>query len=147
MISPIRLTDIAIRNLKPKTNRYELPDPGARGLYVVIHPSGKMSFAVRDRRAGLPRKLTLQVGVSVSAARKLCTDALHELAQGRDPAEAKKAEKTKATLAKADTVQSVCENFLKREGSTLRTLDRAAFARARVKEIARVTICVRRLFL
>jgi hypothetical protein len=123
MISPNRLTDIAIRNLKPKTNRYELPDPGARGLYVVIHPSGKTSFAVRYRHAGLPRKLTLQAGVSLSAARKLCADALHEVAQGHDPSQAKKTAKAKAVSAKADTVQAVCEIFLKREGSTLRTLD------------------------
>jgi hypothetical protein len=29
-----RLTDLAIRNLKAKPKRQELPDGGARGLYV-----------------------------------------------------------------------------------------------------------------
>ena len=93
MASPKRLTDIGIKNLPARTKRYEVPDPGARGLYVVVHPSGKTSFAVRYRHAGLPRKLTLQGGVSLAAARKLCADALHEVAQGRDPVEAKKAHK------------------------------------------------------
>jgi hypothetical protein len=31
-----RLTDIAIRNLKPKAYRYEVSDPGARGLRVCV---------------------------------------------------------------------------------------------------------------
>lgn len=121
MKSPTRLTDIAVRNLKPKVNRYEVPDPGARGLYVIVHPSGKTSYAVRYRHGGQPRKLTLQAGISLSAARKLCADALHEVAQGRDPAETKKAEKTKAIRAKADTVEAICTEFMQREGKKLRT--------------------------
>lgn len=69
-----RLTDLSIRNLKPQADRYELPDPGARGLYVVVHPSGKRSFVVRYRHVGVPRKLTLQAGISLAAARKLAAD-------------------------------------------------------------------------
>lgn len=123
MPSPARrLTDIAIRNLRPKATRYELPDPGARGLYVAVHPSGQKSFCVRYRFRGQPRKLTLQAGISLAAARKLAADALHEVAQGRDPAIAKQQAKAKAILAKTDTVRSVCENFLQREGKKLRTL-------------------------
>lgn len=121
MASPKRLTDIGIKNLPPGTKRYEVPDPGARGLYVVVHPSGKTSFAVRYRHAGLPRKLTLQGGVSLAAARKLCADALHEVAQGRDPVEAKKTHKATTAAAAVNTVQFVCEEFLRREGGGLRT--------------------------
>ena len=40
MTAPKRLTDIGIKNLRPKETRYEVPDPGARGLYVIVHPSG-----------------------------------------------------------------------------------------------------------
>jgi integrase len=115
------LTDIAIRNLKPGPARREIPDPGARGLYVIVHTSGKKSFAARYRHAGLPRKLTLQGGISLSMARKLCADAMHEVAQGRDPAQAKQTAKTKAILAKADTVQAICEEYMAREGRKLRT--------------------------
>ena len=121
MVSPRRLTDLAIRNLKPKTDRYELPDPGARGLYVVVFPSGKKSFAVRYRHAGLTRKLTLQSGVSLAAARKLAADALHELAQGRDPAEAKKTRKAKTAAAAANTLLAVAEQYFKLEHGKLRT--------------------------
>ena len=36
-----RLTDLSIRNLKPQADRFEVADPGARGLYIVVQPSGK----------------------------------------------------------------------------------------------------------
>jgi hypothetical protein len=37
------LTDIAIQNLKPRAVRYEVPDLGARGLRVIVQPSGRKS--------------------------------------------------------------------------------------------------------
>jgi Arm DNA-binding domain len=54
-------TDIAIRNLKPGDVRREIPDPGATGLYLIVQPSGKKSFAVRYRFDGRPKKLTLSI--------------------------------------------------------------------------------------
>ena len=115
------LTDIAIRNLTPGPVRREIPDAGARGLYVVIQPGGAKSFAVRYRYGGKPRKLTLTGGISLAAARKAASDALYEVEQGRDPSEAKRITKAKAALAKADTVQVICEEYLAREGRKLRT--------------------------
>jgi integrase len=115
------LTDITIRNLKPGPVRREIPDAGARGLYVVIQPGGAKSFAVRYRYGGKPRKLTLTGGISLAAARKAASDALYEVEQGRDPSEAKKFTKAKAALAEADTVQAICEEYLAREGRKLRT--------------------------
>jgi len=77
------LTDIAIQKLKPRAVRYEVSDPGARGLRVVVQPSGRKSFAVRYRNAaGRARKLTLAAGIALAAARKLAADALLEVAQG-----------------------------------------------------------------
>ena len=57
-----KLTDIAIQNLKAGDMRREVPDPGCAGLYLVVQPSGRKSFAVRYRFAGQPRKLTLAGG-------------------------------------------------------------------------------------
>jgi integrase len=116
-----RLTDISIRNLKPQANRYEVPDPGARGLYVCVFPSGKKSFVVRYRFAGTHRKLTLQAGVGLAAARKLAADAMHELAQGYDPGEAKRAAKIKAASTALNTLANVCEEYFQRENLRLRT--------------------------
>jgi integrase len=116
-----RLTDLSIRALKPKDHRYELPDPGARGLYVCVFPSGKKSFVVRYRHVGVHRKLTLQAGVSLAAARKLAADAMHEVTQGRDPTEAKKDAKTKVATARLNTVANIWEEYFQRENGKLRT--------------------------
>ena len=61
------LTDIAIRNLKPRPMRYEKPD--GKGLFVVVHPTGKKSYAVRFRVHGKTKKLTLPKGISLAEAR------------------------------------------------------------------------------
>jgi hypothetical protein len=121
------LTDVSIRNLKPDPiRRREVPDPGARGLYVLIQPSGKRGFAVRYRDGnGRPCKLTLGPwpALTLSAARKSAADALHEVARGKDPAKAKQDAKIKAAEARADTLAAVCASYLKREGGKLRTID------------------------
>jgi hypothetical protein len=47
-----RLTDLTIQNLKPADTRREISDSGCAGLYLIVQPSGKKSFAVRYRFAG-----------------------------------------------------------------------------------------------
>ena len=113
-----RLTDIGIRNLRPAAARREIADAGQRGLYVVVQPSGRQGFAVRYRFNGKPHKLTLTGGLSLAAARKAAATAMWELEQGRDPAATRKAAKAKAT----DTLQAICEEYVKREGPRLRTV-------------------------
>jgi integrase len=115
------LTDIAIRNLKPSATRRELP--AGNGLYVIVHPTGRKSYAVRFRLNGKPAKLTLNGGISLAAARKAAADALYEVERGHDPIEAKRASKAKAVKARSDTVQAICEEFLAREGKRLRTVN------------------------
>jgi integrase len=117
------LTDIAIKNLKPAATRQELPDPGARGLYVVVQPSGRKGYAVRYRFFGVPRKLTLPPGITLAQARKLAADAMFAVSQGKDPADERKTANEKAERAKADTLRSVAEEYLTREGKRLRTID------------------------
>ena len=57
MASP--LTAIAVEKARARTERYELADPGCRGLYLVIQPSGVKSWAARYRFRGRSTKLTL----------------------------------------------------------------------------------------
>ena len=57
-----RLTAEAVRKLKPhhKTKAREIADSGAKGLRLVIHPSGSKSWIMRFRRPGSSQaKLTL----------------------------------------------------------------------------------------
>src|SRR5262249_55080159 len=103
------LTDIAINNLKPRAERYEVSDPGARGWRVVVHPSGAKSFIVRFRINGAQRKLTLTPGLSLAAARKLAATAAHDVAEGRDPTVMKREAAAKAASAKGDTLRAICE--------------------------------------
>ena len=91
-----KLTQIAIEKIKPNpAKRRELPDAGKPGLYLVVQPSGKKSWAVRYRRLsdGRPRKLTLDGFPSLALARKRAQDALDRVADGLDPAAEKKATK------------------------------------------------------
>src|SRR5580765_6481943 len=80
------LTAIAIEKLRPKPFRYELGDPGAQGLRVLVTPTGHKSFVLRYRFAGRPQKLTLgPVMIGLAAARKLAAEAVFTLSQGGDP--------------------------------------------------------------
>jgi integrase len=113
------LTNISIRNLKPGPVRREIRD--ANGLCVIVQPSGHKSFAVRYRYNGKAAKLTLGPGnMSLAAARKLCADAMYELAQGRDPAAAKRQARQTQTAAR-ETFEAIAEEYLRREGGKLRS--------------------------
>src|SRR4029077_3614139 len=91
------LTVTALQNLKPGAARREVPDGVMPGLYFVIQPTGKKSWAVRYRIRGQPRKLTIGPcpGIDLKAARELAGRALVKVAAGDDPA----AEKREAKVA------------------------------------------------
>ena len=82
------LTDLAIARVKPDpTRRLEIPDRQMPGLYLVVQPSGKRSFAVRTRLAGKPIKVTLgQVGaIDLAQARQRADETLKAALRGEDP--------------------------------------------------------------
>jgi integrase len=110
-------TDLGVRALRPQAQRYE--QPLGHGLYAIVQPSGRKSYAVRYRFAGKPRKLTLPRGLTLAAARKAAADALLVVEQGRDPGAAKRQQE-----AAADTLQAICEEYFRREGGKLRSARR-----------------------
>jgi integrase len=116
-----RLTDIAIRNLKPRAAQYEIADADARGLRVVVFPSGAKSFIYRYRHNRHTRKMTLQSGLSLAAARKVVADAALQLEQNIDPRDSKRATKTAAAEAAKNTVAAICADCFAREGKHLRS--------------------------
>ena len=91
------LTKISVDSLKPRADRFEVPDGRVRGLYIVVQPSGAKSWAARYRHHGRARKLTLGPfpTLGLEQARKLAGDAMSNVAAGRDPA----GEKVKAREA------------------------------------------------
>ncbi|TPK57339.1 DUF4102 domain-containing protein [Mesorhizobium sp. B2-4-19] len=48
-----------INNLKPMTKRQEIPDSTQAGLYLVMQPSGALSWAVRTKIDGKASKVTI----------------------------------------------------------------------------------------
>jgi integrase len=116
------ISDLGVKALKPRAARYEKPI--GNGLYVVVQPSGVKSFALRYRFAGKTRKLTMPGGLSLAAARKAAADALYKVDQGRDPAVARQQQKAQQQLANADTFGAVAAEYLRREGKTLRSVER-----------------------
>jgi integrase len=109
---PRRLTDLAIKNLKPESERYEKPDPGCAGLYVIVQPSGYKSFAVRFRVQGKPKKLSLGA-ITLAKARKAATAALDEVKEGRDPTAAKQQAKQERRAVAANTFGRVADQYFK----------------------------------
>ena len=109
------LTAIGIRNLRATARRQEIP-AGARGLYVVQQPSGRISYAVRFRINGVPKKLTLDRGVTLAEARVAAAKVFADLDRGVDPIASKRTAKQAKVLADADTFQSIGEEYLRREG-------------------------------
>ena len=116
------ITELGLRALRPKVQRYEKPI--GRGLSVIVQPSGAKSFAVRYRFGGRTRKLTLPGGLSLAAAHRATADALYKVEQGIDPAIARAQQKQKQRLADADTFAAVTAEYLRREGKTLRSVER-----------------------
>ena len=125
--------------LKPKTSRYERPDGGCSGLYLVIHPSGAKTWAVRFRspleRSALDgqrknKKLTLgplatvetdaepEIGkpLSLAQARVLATRALNRVQSKVDPTHERREqvlkEKVEALKAADGTVDAAMVEFL-----------------------------------
>jgi integrase len=108
------LTKIAIDNLKPRPSRYEVPD--GNGLYVVVQPSGRKSWALRFRIGGKPRKLTFDRGLSLAEARAAAAKAMVEVEKDNDPTIAKRKRKEVQRVAAANTFRSVAEAYLRHEG-------------------------------
>jgi len=133
------LTTVAVANAKPRARRIEIPDGGAKGLYLIVQPSGARSWALRYRLGGQPKKLTLgsvltlsdsetqpekpTVGtpLTLAAARKLAADALHQVSTGKDPGQSKKAARLKSEATAANTLKAIAEEYLRREGKKLRS--------------------------
>jgi len=112
-----KLTVKKIEALKPEARPREYADGGARGLYVVVQPSGGKSWVLRYRHEGKSRKLTLgrwpELGLEL--ARRIATERLGDVAQGHDPAKEKRAAKAQARVPDdCDRIEKVAGQFIAR---------------------------------
>lgn len=98
------LTDVAIRNAKPRSKPYKISD--AAGMYLEVSPAGGKVFRLKYRIGGKEKRLTLGAypTCGLSDARMMVADAKRKLQNGIDPGEVKKAEK-------ADRVERASNSF------------------------------------
>jgi integrase len=129
---PRTLTALAVQNSRPRRRGgtpilTEISDGGYRGLRLVLHSTGARSWIVRYRYHGKSRKLTLGPvlvtrpgdtdpgnGLTLHAARRAASDALHRLAQGYDPGAEKVTVQRQQRLATADTFEAVARRYYAR---------------------------------
>lgn len=108
------LTAIALDKLKPGPARREVPDGLLPGLYFLVQPSGKKSWAVRYRFNGKPCKFTIggYPALDLKTARDLARAALAKIAAGINPGEEKKTAKATAAIPANDLVEHVVARFV-----------------------------------
>lgn len=105
-----KLSDVAIKNAKPKDKPYRVTDGG--GMFLEITPKGAKYWRLAYRFDGKQKLLALGVypDVALRQAREKRDDARRLLAGGADPGEARKAEKAKR--AGLDSFDSVAEEWM-----------------------------------
>lgn len=113
------LTDVAIRNAKPKAKPYKLGD--ALGLFLLVQPSGGRLWRVKYRIDGREKKLGVGTypEVSLSEARKRRDEAREVIAAGKDPSLEKQRDKARSLVESANTLNAIAAEYCakrKRDG-------------------------------
>jgi integrase len=105
------LTDVAIRNAKPREKPYKIGD--TLGLFLLVQPSGGKLWRVKYRIDGKEKKLAIgiypQVGLAEARRRR---DAARELvAAGKDPGREKQREKVRSRIQAETTFDAIAAEF------------------------------------
>lgn len=107
------LSELELKNAKPKAERYEIKDGKVDGLWVRITPNGVKSYVLKYRFEG--RSLRLSLGhypdLSLAKARLLAQEARGKIAVGVDPQGEKKKERQKLS----DRIDGLVEQFIEAE--------------------------------
>lgn len=108
------LTDLALRNAKPKEKAYKLFDGG--GLHLLVNPNGSRIWRLAYRFAGKPKQLSFgpYPTVSLADARQKREDAKKLLLDGQDPSTARKLDKVHAEIAKGNTFGLLAGEYIAR---------------------------------
>lgn len=116
------LTDTMIRAIHPADRRLQVRDNGAPGLFLIIQPNGKKSWAWRGRISGKPSKLTLgrYPAHTLADAREWARELTRKRDGGIDPI-AERDERAKADAAAAHlatlTVDVAFNAYMEAEGN------------------------------
>jgi Arm DNA-binding domain len=96
-----RLTDLSIRNARPRDKAYVVWNTKQSGLALRVQPTGAKRWYVIYSRRGRPRWLRLgdANAIGLADARVLAGETMLAVAKGNDPAAEKKAERGAGTFA------------------------------------------------
>jgi integrase len=113
------LTAAAVEKLVAGSKRREVADGLLPGLYLVVQPSGKKSWAVRYRANGRSKKLTLGTypALGLAEARSVGRAALIDVQKGGNPALQKRESRRRGQGGSAegfDSFEAVAKRYLER---------------------------------
>lgn len=124
-----KLTQAFVAKAKaaPGADRTVYWDQSLKGFGLMVTPAGHRSYVCQYRAGGKSRRMAIKNVLSLEDARKEAKAVLGAVAKGKDPLTERRKEKASAE----NTLQSVVESYLKREGGKLRTAGdrRAIFER------------------
>ncbi|WP_442577916.1 tyrosine-type recombinase/integrase [Mesorhizobium sp. ASY16-5R] len=134
------LTGAALTKIKPDPDkRQEIPDGVLVGLYFVVQPTGRKSWAVRYRHNGKPRKMALgnylagddpaKAGAELKKVRIEAADILGSVRGGADPASEKLTAKRlvkDADDSRRDHFRVVVERYLREYAAKRRNFSEKA---------------------
>lgn len=105
------LSDAEIRRSPPRDKTYKLADGG--GMYLEVRPNGSRYWRLKYRYGGKEKLLALGVypTVTLKDAREKREAAKKRLANGVDPAEARKAEKRSAAANAENSFEAVAREW------------------------------------
>lgn len=111
------LTDIKIRNAKPRENAYKIYD--GSGLYVLVHANGSRYWRLKYNYAGKEKILALGVypDLKLSDARDRAQEARERVKQGIDPMVHKRETKARNIALALETFQIVTAEWLNKNRS------------------------------
>lgn len=117
------LTDATVRAFRPASQRQQVPDAAAPGLFLIVQPTGKKSWAWRGRIAGKPRKITLgrYPAHGLADAREWARSLTRQRDGGIDPLAERERQAQAAAAAEhlaAFTVDVAFDRYMEAEGSS-----------------------------
>lgn len=106
------LTDTAIRTAKPGEKPYKLADE--KGLFLLVNPNGSKWWRLKFRFGGKEKQLSFGTypEVGLKDARGKRDEARKMLADGVDPGENRKAQKTAKSFSAANSFEVVAREWL-----------------------------------
>ena len=105
------LTDVSVRQARPKEKEYKLSDE--RGLLLVVRPNGAKWWRLRYQFQGKEKMISLGVypDVSLSMARDRRDAARRLVADGKDPSAERQGEKQALKLAGEATFERIARHY------------------------------------